>query len=68
MDKTSKVIFALIAAGLWFNAAANLLRPAYAQPRSDLASMNDIKTSVEIIARSIDELATGICRNRRLCQ
>jgi len=31
MDKTSKIIFALIAAGFWFNAAANLLRPANAQ-------------------------------------
>jgi len=31
MDRTSKIIFALITAGLWFNAAANLLRPAYAQ-------------------------------------
>jgi len=42
MDKTSKIIFALIAAGLWFNSAANLLRPAYAQQDA----LHDINVSV----------------------
>jgi len=36
MDKTSKVIFALIAAGLWFNAASNLPRRAYANSLATL--------------------------------
>ena len=39
MDRTSKLIFALIASGLWFNAVANLLRPAYAQQDA----LSDIK-------------------------
>jgi len=55
MDKTSKIIFALIAAGLWFNAAANLLRPAYAQQNVDAnaIALADIKVSAESIASSL---------------
>jgi hypothetical protein len=66
MDKTSKVIFALIAAGLWINAAANLLRPAYAQHDA----LSDISVSAQIIAREIDALVAGggFCTNQRLCQ
>jgi hypothetical protein len=66
MDKTSKVIFALIAVGLWFNAAANLLRPAYAQQDA----LGDIKVSAQIIARNLENLVanTILCTNPRLCQ
>src|SRR6516164_4264764 len=55
MDKTSKVIFALIAAGLWFDTASNLLRPAHAQ--QDMLS--DIKVSVQLISRSLETLVSG---------
>src|SRR5215469_8001048 len=54
MDKTSKVIFALIAAGLWFDTASNLLRPAHAQ--QDMLS--DIKVSVQLISRSLETLVS----------
>jgi len=65
MDKTSKVIFALIAAGLWFDTASNLLRPAHAQ--QDMLS--DIKVSVQLISRSLETLVSGglNCTNQRLC-
>jgi len=70
MDRTSKIIFALIAAGLWFNAAANLpnlLRPAYAQQQD---ALGDIKVSAQIIARNLENLVanTILCTNPRLCQ
>jgi hypothetical protein len=66
MDKTSKIIFALIATGLWFNAAANLLRPAHAQQDA----LSDIKVSAQSISRSLETLVTGGrgCTNRQLCQ
>ena len=67
MDRTSKIIFALIAAGLWFNGAANLLRPAYAQQDA----LNDIKVSVRSIAQDLQFLVAGdvvACKNPRLCQ
>ena len=66
MDKTSKVIFALIAAGLWFNAASNLLRPAHAQQDA----LSDIKISAQSISRNLEILVLGgvNCTNPRLCQ
>ena len=68
MDRTSKVIFALIAAGLWLNvAAANLLRPAYAQQDA----LHDISVSVRSMAQDLQFLVQGdvvACKNPRLCQ
>jgi hypothetical protein len=66
MDRTSKIVFALIAAGLWFNAAAYLLRPAYAQQDA----LSDIKVSAQMIARNLENLVanTVLCTNPRLCQ
>jgi hypothetical protein len=65
MDKTSKVIFALIAAGLWLDAASNVLRPAHAQQDT----LSDIKVSVQLISRSLETLVAGgiNCTNQRLC-
>jgi len=66
MDKTTKVIFALIAAGLWFNAASNLQRPAHAQQDA----LSDIKVSAQSISRSLETLISGgmSCTNPRLCR
>jgi hypothetical protein len=67
MDRTSKIIFALIAAGLWFNVAGNLLRPTYAQQDA----LHDISVSVRSIAQDIQFLVAGdivACKNPRLCQ
>jgi hypothetical protein len=65
MDKTSKVIFALIAAGLWFNIGSNLLRPAHAQQDA----LSDIKISAQSISRTLETLVAGgvNCTNPRLC-
>ena len=68
MDRTSKIIFALIAAGLWFNVAAtNLLLPAYAQQDA----LHDISVSVRSMAEDIQFLVAGdvvACKNPRLCK
>ena len=68
MDRTSKIIFALIGAGLWCNVAANnLLRPAYAQQDA----LHDISVSVRSIGQDLQFLVAGdrvACKNPRLCQ
>lgn len=52
-DKTTKVLLALIAAGLWANVAAAPAR-AQADPWAS-------------IARDISEIADGRCNNTYLC-
>ena len=66
MDKTSKVIFALIAAALWFNAASNLLLPpAHAQR----AMPSEMTMRMKSISDSLATLVQGgvNCTNQRLC-
>jgi hypothetical protein len=68
MDRSSKIIFALIAAGLWSNAASSVLQPAHAQ--RDVLS--EIMVSVQSMAHSLETLVAGDrgrgCTNRRLCE
>jgi hypothetical protein len=58
-DKTTKTILALVAAGLWLNAAAALFHstPASAQ---ESAALQDI-------ARDVRNIAMGVCTNHKLC-
>ena len=65
MDKTSKVIFALIAAALWFDAASNVLLPAHAQQ----AMPSEITARMKSISDSLATLVQGgiNCTNQRLC-
>ena len=58
MDKTSKVIFALIAAALWFNAASNLLLPpAHAQ--------RAMPSEMTMRMKSISDSPRNSCPGRR---
>lgn len=57
LDRSTKILLAAIAAGLWLNAATTLIRPAAAQDTSALRS----------IARDITSITTGICANQKLC-
>jgi hypothetical protein len=73
MDKTTKLLLAAIALGLWANAWASLLRPAQAQ-RGDTYDLGTIAASLNGITRALqglDEQASnigrGICQNRKLC-
>jgi len=65
MDKTSKIIFALIAAALWFDAASNVLLPAHAQQ----AMPSEITARLKSISDSLATLVQGgiNCTNQRLC-
>jgi hypothetical protein len=60
MDKTSKAILAVIAAGLWANAAVTMLKPTLAHAQDAGPILYQIQTSVMSIAN-------GVCTNRKLC-
>jgi hypothetical protein len=59
MDKSSKILLGLIAAGLWANATVAVLKitPARADAESYLSSIN---TYIALIAN-------GRCSNSKLC-
>jgi hypothetical protein len=70
MDKSSKIIFALIAVGLWLNVMSNLLRPAQART-SVLDALGNMMLNVQSIDHSLEALVSGDvakCKNRRLCE
>lgn len=56
-DRSTKILLAAIAAGLWLNAATALIRPAVAQDSNTLHS----------IARDVSAIAMGVCVNGKLC-
>lgn len=55
-DKTTKILLAIIAAGLWLNAATVLIRPALAQD-----------PSITNLARDFHTVVQGQCPNQKLC-
>jgi hypothetical protein len=65
MDRTSKIILAFIAGGLWINAAMPLIRPAYAQH----AYMELISMELGTISETFKHLiANGTkCMNHKIC-
>jgi hypothetical protein len=82
MDRTTKILLAAIALGLWANAAASLSGPATAQvspqgtPRqqtheADLTDIQrelfDINLNLTNIQLGLVGLEEGHCRNRKLC-
>jgi hypothetical protein len=65
MDRTSKIILALIAAGLWANAIAAMVQPAQAQ--ADW--MGRMTIQIQSIAHDLSALVKGgiDCKNQKLC-
>jgi len=68
MDRSTKVILALIAGGLWVNAIGSLARPARAEGDTDIW-LGRIAPEVASIASDLHSLATGgpTCSNEKLC-
>jgi len=59
MDRTSKIIFALIAAGLWANVMFSAIRPAFAQ--------QDYGYILRQMQRDLSSISGGLCFNRKIC-
>lgn len=67
MDRTAKILLAVIAAGLWANAVAPMITPqAQAQSR-ELAALNAMERSLHNISELTEAIAWGRCRNSKLC-
>lgn len=56
-DKPTKIILAILAAGIWLNAATALIRPALAQENPSLT----------LLQRDFRMLIQGGCANQKLC-
>jgi len=67
-DRTTKILLACIALGLWVNIFAPLLRPiaAFAQYETDYI-LKSIDARLASIDANIDKLQKGTCSNGRLC-
>lgn len=67
-DKTTKLFLALIAAGLWANIFAPLLRPieAVAQYEAD-SILKKMDVRLSNIDANVDRLQRGACSNGKLC-
>jgi hypothetical protein len=65
IDRTTKILLAAIAFGLWANAGGSLLRvtPAYANDQTEQAML----ASLQSIKDDISSLVGGNCRNKKLC-
>ncbi|HEX3429556.1 MAG TPA: hypothetical protein VHT03_01610 [Rhizomicrobium sp.] len=59
VDRTTKIILAAIAIGLWANVFAPVIRPARAQ--------DETSTFISQIATDFHIVAIGNCRNKKLC-
>lgn len=62
MDRTTKILLAIMGMALWFIALNPWLRPPMVQARS--ASLDD---TVREIARSVDRIERGWCSNKKIC-
>jgi hypothetical protein len=67
-DRTTKIILALIALGLWGNLVMPLIRPmvAVAQYETDHI-LRSIDARLSSIDANIDKLQKGSCPNGKLC-
>jgi hypothetical protein len=57
MDRTTKILLAAIALGLWANAAATIVRPAFA----------DVGSSIHNIETMVSNIYKGACPNNKIC-
>jgi hypothetical protein len=66
IDRTTKLILAAIALGLWANFAAQMLRSAAAD-QIDTLVLNAIAGDTSRALRSLIAVETGRCVNSKIC-
>jgi len=71
MDRTTKILLAAIALGLWANAAAtiipNVSRSAVAQSNLSLAPPTNRRGYAGNLEDAVLAVANGFCTNEKLC-
>jgi len=66
MDRTTKLLLAAIAIGLFTNAGVNAMRPADAQSHIPPYSYQT-GNNLDRIAAAITDIAAGNCQNDKIC-
>jgi hypothetical protein len=64
-DRTTKLLLAAIALGLWANLVAFLFQPVVALAQKDDANM--ILSHVNDIEDELEQIQTGSCSNTKIC-
>jgi len=73
MDKISKTLLVVLAAGVWLNFIVMLLKPNPALAEQDLLSSlvknysGSTVSDFNIIKKAILSIADGTCTNKKLC-
>ena len=65
MDRTTKILLAVIAAGLWTNIGVSVFRPVAAFGQS--SELSDIASAVSSITLDLSDISVGKCGNKKLC-
>jgi hypothetical protein len=77
MDRTSKIIFAAIALGLWANIAIHFFEPKAVAAQNTTEGgysalvydrLGTIQSDVQSIEHDLHSVAGGICLNKNLCR
>jgi hypothetical protein len=63
IDKTTKVLLALIALGLWLNVVAPLFHPV----RVAAEDKEKMEQDLHDIAHDVHALYSGVCLNSKIC-
>ena len=69
MDRSTKLLLAVIACGLWANVAVSLVRPAQAQASDESVWLGRLTLEVQQLAGDFRALVSGgpDCKNQKLC-
>jgi hypothetical protein len=67
MDRTTKMLLAAIAAGIWVNTTATLIQPARANPEDWLGKIAVYAQSIAGDMKALVGNSTLNCKNPKLC-
>ena len=73
MDKISKFLLVILAAGIWLNFIVMFLKPNPARAEQDLLSnlgknyTGSTASDFNIVKKAILSIADGTCTNKKLC-
>lgn len=71
-DKSTKLLLAAIAIGLWLNVMNPWLRPVPAEAQTEILSsilraVRSIQSDVSSIKSDVSSIASGLCLNSTIC-
>jgi hypothetical protein len=67
-DRTSKILLAAIALGLWANAVVSLIKPqAVIAQDSQLSSIDDHLSRIDHDVHNLEDISDGTCTNGKIC-